>query len=224
MIENQYVSPDEQITLRFFSAFLKRWLDIVAGAAGLIVLSPLFIAVGVIIKLTSPGPVFYRGVRTGRHGVPFRIFKFRTMVPDAEKTGGPTTGTNDTRVTHLGWLLRRTKIDELPQLINLLTGDMSLVGPRPEVPLYTAQYKNEEKIILSVRPGITDLSSIQFIDLDNHVGQKDPDLYFRENILPTKNALRVRYVREQSLHGDLVLLLKTAAHLARHIANKSSWK
>ena len=131
------------------------------------------------------------------------------MVNHAEKLGGPTTGTKDPRVTSLGSFLRKTKLDELPQLMNVLIGDMSLVGPRPEVMEYVDKYKGEEKSILSVRPGITDLSSIQFINLDDLVGDEDPDQYFIEHILPIKNALRVKYVNEATFLGDLRILWKT---------------
>jgi lipopolysaccharide/colanic/teichoic acid biosynthesis glycosyltransferase len=172
------------------------------------------------VKLSSPGPVFYRGVRAGLFGRPFRILKFRTMVQDAEKLGGPTTGTNDERVTKIGSLLRKTKLDEIPQLFNVLTGEMSLVGPRPEVMEYTALYNDEEKIILSMRPGITDYASIEFADLDDLVGSADPDRYFREHIMPRKTQLRVKYVREWSLWGDFKILWRTFARVGKRIVDK----
>jgi lipopolysaccharide/colanic/teichoic acid biosynthesis glycosyltransferase len=129
---------------------------------------------------------------------------------NAERLGGPTTGTRDPRVTPVGWFLRRTKIDELPQLINVLLGDMSLVGPRPEVMVYTSRYQGDEKVILSMRPGITDYASIVFADLDDRVGSDDADAYFQQHILPEKNRLRVKYVKEWSLRGDIKILWNTA--------------
>ena len=170
---------------------------------------PLLFLVAVAVKLSSPGPVFYRGLRTGRHGVPFRLFKFRTMVVDAESKGGTTTGKNDPRVTRWGSFLRKYKLDELPQLFNVLRGDMSLVGPRPEVAEYTDRFSEEERQILSVRPGITDYSSLEFSDLQAVVGDKDVDETFRKLVLPRKNALRLKYVREASFWVDLRILAAT---------------
>ncbi len=131
------------------------------------------------------------------------------MVSDAELRGGPTTGTNDPRITNIGVLLRKTKIDELPQFINVLLGDMSLVGPRPEVLEYTNQYVGDECLILCMRPGITDYASVEFADLDDRVGTQDPDRYFREHILPQKNALRVKYVKNWTLVSDFKILWET---------------
>jgi lipopolysaccharide/colanic/teichoic acid biosynthesis glycosyltransferase/ubiquinone/menaquinone biosynthesis C-methylase UbiE len=188
---------------------LKRLFDLSFSGFMLLLLWPIFILIAIAIKLTSPGPVFYRGVRSGLNGSTFRIFKFRTMVENAEVLGGPTTGSNDQRVTRFGAFLRRTKLDEIPQFLNVLAGDMSLVGPRPEVLEYASQYRNEEKIILSMRPGITDYASIEYADLDDRVGSVDPDKYFREHVLPMKNAMRVKYVKEWSLKSDFKILFQT---------------
>ncbi len=188
---------------------LKRAFDLLIGALALLVLSPVLALIALRIKRDSPGPVFFRGLRTGRHGKPFRIFKFRTMVTDAERRGGTTTGRDDPRITRVGAVLRRYKLDELPQLINVLRGDMSIVGPRPEVAEYTDQYTAEEREILSVRPGITDLSSIEFHDLQAVVGHENPDEEFRRRVLPRKNALRLKYARTASFCGDLRILCKT---------------
>src|SRR5207245_5742371 len=128
--------------------------DLILSLLGLIVLAPLLAALALLIKLDSPGPVFYRGVRAGRNGKPFRIFKFRTMVMNADKIGGPSSAAGDPRITRVGQFLRRYKLDELPQLLNVLKGEMSLVGPRPEVLQYVAMFNTEEKAILSVPPGI----------------------------------------------------------------------
>ena len=197
---------------------LKRMLDILLAFIVLLAVWPLLFLAAFSVKLSSPGPIFYRGVRSGLYGKPFRILKFRTMVEDAESLGGPTTGTNDHRVTRVGAFLRRTKLDELPQFLNVLVGDMSLVGPRPEVLEYTATYKGEEKCIFSMRPGITDYASIEFADLDDRVGNIDPDRYFREHIMPRKTALRVKYVKEWSLWSDFSILWVTFFRVAKRIA------
>ena len=181
---------------------------------------PIILFLAIAVKLSSPGPVFYRGIRTGLKGKSFRILKFRTMVVDAETLGGPTTGTNDKRITAIGAFLRKTKLDELPQFINVLIGDMSLVGPRPEVLAYTAIYNDKEKIILSMRPGITDYASIEFADLDDRVGSIDPDKYFREHIMPRKTALRVKYVKEWSLWSDMKILWMTFFRVIKRILVK----
>lgn len=190
---------------------LKRIFDLTLALAALALVWPVLLVCAILVKLSSPGPVFYRGVRTGRHGVPFRIFKFRSMRTDAEQTGGTTTGHNDPRITPIGHVLRKYKLDELPQLLNVLLGDMSFVGPRPEVAEYTDAYTDEEREILSVRPGITDLACIQFSDLQEHVGEEDPDTTYRTRVLPMKNALRLKYAREQSLLLDLQIITRTAA-------------
>ena len=197
---------------------IKRAFDFGCAAVGLLLLAPLLVGIAIWIKVDSPGPAFYRGVRTGWKGVPFRIFKFRTMVVNAEQIGGPSTGRNDARVTRAGRFLRRYKLDELPQLLNVLTGDMSLVGPRPEVPQYTALYEGDEKLILSLRPGITDLSSLEFIELAEVLGDHDPDGVYEREVRPVKNALRVKYVRQRSFWGDFVILMKTVARLFRRRA------
>lgn len=200
-----------------WALFFKRVLDILFSLVVLFLIWPLIAVVAIAIKFSSPGKVFYRGVRTGLHGKPFRILKFRTMVEDAESLGGPTTGTNDSRVTLIGSFLRRTKLDEFPQFLNVLKGEMSLVGPRPEVLEYTATYEGEEKCILCMRPGITDYASIEFADLDDLVGNADPDKYFREHIMPRKTALRVKYVKEWSLGSDLSILWATFFRVVRRI-------
>jgi len=213
-----YLAQERGTNHPVWALFFKRMFDILFSLSVLLLIWPIILFVAAAIKLTSPGPVFYRGIRTGLHGLPFRILKFRTMVVDAESLGGPTTGTNDKRVTPVGAFLRKTKLDELPQFLNVLVGDMSLVGPRPEVLEYTGTYTGEEKIILSMRPGITDYSSIEFADLDDLVGDKDPDKYFREHIMPRKTALRVKYVKEWSLWSDLRILWMTFFRVMKRIA------
>ena len=188
---------------------IKRIFDVVAVTMSLLCFAPLLLLIALIVKLTSSGPIFYRGVRTGLHGKPFRIFKYRTMVENAEKLGGPSTGKDDPRVTPVGKYLRRYKLDELPQLLNVLKGEMSIVGPRPEVPQYTNEYQGEELLILSVRPGITDYASLQFVQLGDILGNDDPDRVYEDKVRPIKNALRIKYVKEQTFIGDIVLIFRT---------------
>lgn len=188
---------------------LKRLFDINACLIALFILVPFFAITGMIIKFNSRGPVFYRGWRTGLRGRPFKIFKFRTMVVDAETMGGPSTALNDPRLTGIGKFLRKYKIDELPQLINILMGTMSFVGPRPQVEKYTRLYNNEEQIILSVRPGLTDYASIRFINLDQILGDESVDERYLKEIEPEKNKLRMKYAKEHSFGIDIKIILMT---------------
>jgi len=189
---------------------IKRALDISASAAGLILLAPVLGLLAVAIKLDSPGPVFYRGERIGRGGIPFRMLKFRTMVSDAERMGGTSTSDSDPRITRMGKMLRRGKLDELPQLLNVLAGDMSLVGPRPQVAHDVAKYSEAERALLSVRPGITDYASIRFRDEGRILeGEPDPDEAYIRLIRPEKIRLGLEYVETASLGVDLRILART---------------
>ncbi len=192
----------------------KRGFDIVFALVGIVIFAPCMLGIAGLMKATQKGPVLYLGKRTGRHGKPFSIYKFRSMVMNAETIGGTTTGKNDPRVTKLGGFLRRLKLDELPQFLNVLKGDMSFVGPRPEVAEYTDSYTQEEARILSVRPGITDLASLEFNDLQSAVGAGDPDDTFRKDILPRKNQLRLQYVDGRSFSGDISILFRTVTVVA----------
>jgi lipopolysaccharide/colanic/teichoic acid biosynthesis glycosyltransferase len=192
------------------SSGLKRFLDVLASVLGLILLSPFFALCAIVIKLDSRGPVFYRGVRIGRFGKPFRIFKFRTMVPDAENVGASSTPEDDARVTVIGRLLRRNKLDELPQLLNVLVGEMSLVGPRPQVPWAVELYSHEEKAVLEIRPGITDYASLRFREEGEILrGSTNPDKDYFEKIHPEKMRLSLEYIRNQSLWLDGQILVET---------------
>ncbi|MCD6550424.1 sugar transferase [bacterium] len=190
---------------------MKRLFDIAFSFLGLVLLFPVFIIIGLMVKLDSKGPVFYKGVRIGRHGKPFRIYKFRTMVPNADKIGGPSTAADDPRLTRIGKILKKYQLDELPQLINVLKGEMSLVGPRPEVPQYIDLLSEEEKKkILSVRPGMTDYASLwNFHEGEILKGSKDPEKTYLEKIRPKKIELQLKYIKEQSLLLDIKLILKT---------------
>ena len=191
---------------------VKRAVDIVVGAVGLVLLSPLFAGIAVLVKMGSPGVAFYRGVRVGRYGKPFHMLKFRTLVVDAEQIGGSSTADDDPRVTRVGKLLRKYKLDELPQLINVLKGDMSLVGPRPEVPHYVQMFTDEEQAILSVRPGITDWATLWNPDEGAVLaGSADAEKAYMEKIRPTKLRLQLNYVRTQSFWGDIKILAWTVS-------------
>lgn len=197
------------------SLVVKRIFDLSVCLIALPFFLPLFAIIAIIIKAESPGPVFYLGLRTGLGGKPFKIVKFRTMVVGAEKIGGGTTALNDSRIFRFGAFLRKYKLDELPQIFNVIKGDMSLVGPRPELAQYTGLYKGEELIILSVRPGITDYSSMKFSALDEIVGAGDADRVFEETVLARKNELRIRYVKERTFFGDIKLILQTLCLIFR---------
>ncbi len=186
----------------------KRITDIILASLGIIILLPVFLLIAFVIKFDSRGPVFFRGVRTGKNNVPFRIFKFRSMYIGSEYKAG-TTSRNDNRVTKVGKFIRRYKLDELPQLLNVILGEMSFVGPRPELPKYTNEYTGEELLILTVKPGITDISSIKFSNLNDLIEDEDPDKAFETRILMVKNLLRIEYVKTCSYWFDIKLIIKT---------------
>ena len=192
----------------------KRLFDILFSVIGLAVFSPLFAVVALLLKLDSEGPVFYRGVRAGKHGKPFRIFKFRTMVVNADKIGGPSTSADDPRLTRMGKIIRRYKIDEFPQMINILRGEMSFVGPRPEVLEEVQLYSDEEKLLLSVPPGMVDYATTKFHNEEEILrGSADPHQAYREKIRPEKIRLGLEYVRTRSFWGDIKILLQFIATL-----------
>lgn len=194
---------------------MKRAFDFVVSLTGLITLCPLLVITAALIKLTSRGPVLFRQERIGRNFKPFRICKFRTMVPNAESQGGQLTAGGDRRVTGIGRLLRKTKVDELPQLWNVLVGEMSFVGPRPEVPKYVEMFRQEYAELLKVRPGITDLASLKYRHESELLGQAaDPEAAYVHQILPDKIRLGKEYVMRQSLLLDLGLIAKTVLRMA----------
>lgn len=189
---------------------MKRGFDIVFSLVGLIILSPFFIVISIIIATTSPGGVFFRGVRVGRYGKPFRIFKFRSMIKDAEGKGKWNVGDKDGRITPVGHFLRNTKIDELPQLINVLIGDMSFVGPRPELQFYVDMYTEKEKRILDLKPGITDWASItNFDQFEVFTKAVDPDEAYLKYIRPLKLQLQLFYLDKNSFLSDFKIILWT---------------
>ena len=189
---------------------MKRLFDIIASGLGLIVLSPLFLILAIWIKLDSKGPVFYRQVRVGRHNKDFRIFKFRSMRVGSDKGSLVTIGGHDPRITRSGYFIRKFKFDELPQLINVFIGDMSLVGPRPEVRHYVDHWTPEQMHVLDVRPGITDPASIKFRNENELMEQADdPEKYYIEVIMQEKIRLYLEYVEKHSFFYDIALIFKT---------------
>jgi len=194
---------------------MKRVFDLLSALIGTLLLSPLFLVVAILIKVDSRGPVFFKQDRMGRAFRPFLILKFRTMVTDAASRGGLITFGEDPRVTRIGRFLRKIKIDELPQLINVLRGEMSIVGPRPEVSRYVELFRKDYQEILTMRPGLTDLASLKYRDEAAILGSShDPEEMYVKHILPEKISLGKEYVRRSSLIFDLVLIFKTLATLS----------
>ena len=196
---------------------MKRLFDFTAALLGLIILSPVFLVIGIWIILDSPGGVFFRGVRVGQHGKDFRIFKFRSMKPDCEGKGKWNVGDKDDRITKIGHFLRKTKIDELPQLINVFRGEMSLVGPRPELRYYIDMYTEQEKPILDLKPGITDWASMtNFEQFKGFTQAADPDEFYLKTIRPLKLKLQLYYRYNHSFWGDVSCIMWTIYKVVTH--------
>ena len=200
-----------------YNRFVKRILDFILALIFAVVLAPIYLILALAVVIDTGFPVFYRAERGGYRDKPFRIFKFRSMVKNADQIGGGTTALNDSRITKVGNVLRKTKLDEIPQLFNIIKGDMSFIGPRPELLRYTAQYEGEELLIHRVRPGITDYSSIEFINLDEIVGGENADEMYEKYVLKRKNELRVKYAKTVSFSTDVKLLLVTVWDVLRKI-------
>jgi lipopolysaccharide/colanic/teichoic acid biosynthesis glycosyltransferase len=194
----------------FYRKSGKRYLDLLLSVPGIIALSPLLLVVMVLVSVTSVGGAFFMQDRTGRFGRKFHIVKFRTMLGGDSRESALITAANDSRITVVGRWLRKVKIDELPQLVNVIRGDMSLVGPRPEVPKFTSLYTEQQREVLQVRPGITGPAAIAFVDEEQLLaGQLDQDAFYRNQILPAKLALDLAYCRDFSLTGDLKLMFQS---------------
>ncbi|HZQ06091.1 MAG TPA: sugar transferase [Anaerolineae bacterium] len=187
-----------------------RVVDVASAGLGLVVLSPLLAIVGLLIKLDSPGPVLHRSVRIGKYGTPFRIYKFRTMVADAAQRGAGITSRDDPRITRIGKILRRTKMDELPQLINVLRGEMSLVGPRPEDPRYIQYYTPAQRAVLDVLPGITSAASLAFRHEEQMLSGADWEQTYIDSVLPQKLDIELAYLRRRTFWSDLGIMAQTA--------------
>lgn len=196
--------------MKSFNQIIKRIFDFLLSLIGIIIISPILIIVSILIKLDSKGKILFLQKRVGRYGKEFNIYKFRTMVSDAEKLGKQITVGNDSRITKVGAFLRKYKIDELPQLFNVLKGDMSLVGPRPEVPRYVKLYNDEQKKVLNVRPGITDMASLRYKDENEILGKVDnPEEYYINVIMKDKLELNLEYIEKSNIFFDLYLIIKT---------------
>ena len=192
-----------------YNRIFKRYLDFIIALIAIIVLLPIILLFSLAVMIDDGFPIFYTPLRGGYKGKPFKIIKYRTMVRGADRIGGGTTALNDPRITKVGSILRKFKADEIVQIFNVLTGTMSFVGPRPELLQYTEQYTEEEKVILNVRPGITDYSSLEFINLDEVVGGENADEMYEKYVLKRKNQLRIKYAEEVSLKTDFIILFKT---------------
>ncbi len=193
---------------------MKRFIDILFSSLGLIFLFPFFLIVFVLIKVSSKGPAFYIQQRVGQHGVEFGVFKFRTMYVDADKKGLLTVGGRDPRITRIGYFLRKYKFDELPQLINVLIGNMSLVGPRPEVKKYVDLYTHDQRQVLNVKPGITDFASLEYFEENELLGKSsNPEQTYVSEVMPKKLQLNLKYIQQSGTGTDLKLILRTVARI-----------
>lgn len=189
---------------------IKRLFDILASLIGIIILSPALIVIALLVVIDSRGGIFYKQIRVGKGEKDFKLFKFRTMYSNSDKKGLLTVGMKDNRITKIGYYLRKYKVDELPQLLNVLLGDMSIVGPRPEVPKYVAMYNAEQKKVLNVKPGITDYASIEYAN-ENEILAKalNPEEEYINVIMPAKLKLNLKYINEMGLSTDLGIIFKT---------------
>lgn len=195
--------------------WLRRWLDVIVAGAGLLLLSPLFALLSLLIVLDASGPVLYRARRVGKGGQPFDLYKFRSMITNADRQGPGITAASDHRITRLGRFLRRTKLDELPQLINVLRGEMSLVGPRPEDPRYVALYTPEQRRILAIRPGITSAASLSFRHEEQLLSGGDWEAIYCNEVMPAKLAIDLQYFAQHTLRSDVQLILRTMLAMLR---------
>ena len=201
---------DTQDIVKFKSGWTKRTFDLLLATIGLLLLSPLLLIGAILAKLQSKGAVFYKATRVGRGGTLFKMYKFRTMVANADRVGGSLTTHRDTRVTRIGGFLRATKLDELPNLINVVKGEMSLIGPRPEAPVYVKYYTETQRQVLQVKPGMTGPSQLANRDEQEKLkGQQDPEHFYITELMPKKLDLDLHYVATQSIASDVGWLLKT---------------
>lgn len=196
--------------------FFKRGFDFITSTIGFLLISPILLIIAVLIKITSKGPILFKQKRVGKNALVFNILKFRTMVVDAEKVGRQITVGNDSRITKVGIFLRKYKLDELPQLINVIKGDMSLVGPRPEVPKYVELYNENQKRVLEVRPGITDYASIEYRDENSILGNvENPEEYYINIIMPHKIDLNMEYIENNNVFIDIAIIFKTIFNIGK---------
>jgi lipopolysaccharide/colanic/teichoic acid biosynthesis glycosyltransferase len=195
---------------------MKRAFDILTSLIGLLILAPFLMVISILVGISSPGGIFYRQLRVGKNGIDFRLWKFRTMRPDSDKKGLLTVGGRDSRVTGIGYYLRKYKLDEFPQLLNVLIGDMSLVGPRPEVRKYVALYTTEQQRVLLVQPGITDYASIEYSNENELLAKStDPEKTYIEEIMPAKLNLNMKYINEMGIATDLKIIFRTIGKIVK---------
>jgi lipopolysaccharide/colanic/teichoic acid biosynthesis glycosyltransferase len=195
---------------------IKRSFDIVSSSIVLLLFSPFFLVIALLILLDSRGGVFFKQIRVGRNGKHFPLYKFRTMRPNSESKGQITVGKRDNRITPIGYFLRKFKLDEFPQLINVIRGDMSVVGPRPEVPRYVEMYTDEQKQVLTVRPGLTDFASLEYINENELLANaENPEEEYVERVMPAKLDLNLKYIAQQSILTDLKIIFKTLGRIVR---------
>jgi lipopolysaccharide/colanic/teichoic acid biosynthesis glycosyltransferase len=196
---------------------MKRFADILLSFCAIVTLMLPGLIISLLIKLSSKGKVFFTQTRVGRSGKEFAILKFRSMRPSAESSGQLTVGENDPRITGIGNFLRKTKLDETPQLINIIKGEMSIVGPRPEVPKYVALYNEEQRKVLNVRPGLTDLASLEYFEENRLLGESDdPERTYIDTIMPHKLSLNLKYIQERSIMLDIRIILRTMMRILGH--------
>lgn len=200
----------EEFKVKPINDFFKRIFDVFSSFTAIILLSPFFVFIAIMIRLTSDGPVFFKQIRVGKDGIFFEIYKFRTMVKNAEKLGKQITVGNDERITKIGVFLRKYKLDELPQLMNVLKGDMSIVGPRPEVPKYTKMYSDEQKNVLLVKPGITDYASIKYRNENIMLNMSNnPEKTYIEEVMVDKININLEYIKKRSVIEDIKIVFLT---------------
>ncbi|MEN9640710.1 MAG: hypothetical protein RLZZ262_2579 [Bacteroidota bacterium] len=193
---------------------IKRLFDIVFSSMMLVLLSPVLIGITIYVAIDSPGGPFFRQIRVGRSAQHFKLWKFRTMRPSSEASGQLTVGANDMRITRAGKILRKYKLDELPQLLNVWLGEMSMVGPRPEVPKYVALYNQDQKRVLTIRPGITDQASLEYFEENELLAKSNnPEQTYIDEIMPAKLKLNLEYLKHHSFAGDLVIIARTAKRM-----------
>ena len=196
---------------------MKRTFDLFFSCIGIILLSPIYFLIAILIKLDSKGDVLYKQERIGLNGIPFYVLKFRTMIPNAFSKGALTVGSRDPRVTRVGFYLRKYKLDEFPQLFNVLFGEMSFVGPRPEVKKYTDLYNENQRVVLSVKPGITDYASIKYRNENDMLAQSgDPEKLYIEEIMPEKLNLNLKYINDNNVFKDIKIIINTFYTIVKH--------
>ncbi len=196
---------------------MKRIFDLFFAFLGIMLLLPIYLLITIFIKLDSKGEILYKQERIGKDGIPFYVLKFRTMVPDAFSKGALTVGSRDPRVTGVGFYLRKYKLDELPQLFNVLFGEMSFVGPRPEVKKYTDLYNENQRVVLSVKPGITDYASIKYRNENDLLAQSsDPEKLYIEEIMPEKLNLNLKYINDNNVFKDIKIIINTFYTIVKH--------